>query len=173
MVITLTISLDEYLSHARERGQRWVIINEERRQVIIAQPNWETECYIQEIEGSPVFKLWRLSDWQFHKETNVELIKEQRVADDKETAANHNKLMAWCRMAQNTLITKTKMEPSVARRHVRCCINPIEWVKIDEFEDDKDIVSGEVTKSKETKLAEKIRFYYQLRTKLGWPFGEE
>ena len=180
--INITMSFDEYMSHARDRGQRFVTIDDNRRKAITSQVGWELECFIEEITpeheelarlNKPVFKLWRLRDWQFHKETNRELVKEQRIADDKETAANHNKLMAWCSMAQNELIKRGKIEPSLARKHVRCCINPIEWVKIDEFEDDKDIITGEVIKIKETKLAEKIRFYYQLRTKLNWPFGNE
>lgn len=172
MNITLTISLDEYLSHASNRGQRWVIIDETRRQSIISQANWELECHIQEIEDSSVFKLWRLSDWQFHKETNKELVAEKRIAEDKSAADNHRRLIEWRASAITALVTKGKMDSSTALTHVLNCIDPVGRLNIDDFEDDTDLLTSEVIKSKEKKLAEKVKFYFQLRTKLGWPFGD-
>jgi hypothetical protein len=181
--VMVTMSLDEYLSHARNRGQRFVTISDERRKEITSQHGWELECFVEEIAyereilerlNKPVFKLWRLGDWQFHKETNRELVKETKIANHKEASANHAKLIAWKQSAISTLLAKARgMSLQDATGHINNCIDPVGRLSPHDFKDDTNLLTGEILKSKESKMGEKIKFYYQLRTKLNYPFSND
>jgi hypothetical protein len=134
-MITITIPVDEYISLRQRIGHQFAVISEETRVLLTSQPGWENDIFIQEIEDSPVFKLWRLKDWQWHRETchSVEIKKEQNKEISEAAKAKFVKLEAWKRTCREKLRATGKCTPEKIEQLIRQAMDPKGSVKEKEF----------------------------------------
>ena len=92
----LTVSLDEWFLHTKQRGQRFSVMGLSHVKQIIEQHGWELEYFIEDLEGSPLIKrVWPLQDWLHHKAVNMVLVKETKLEVINEAREYHDSLVQW------------------------------------------------------------------------------
>ena len=96
MPVNITLTLNHYFTHTKQRGQRFSVISKDLAATITSQDNWEKECFIEELpDNDKIVRLWILEDWIFHKENNMELVAETKHDNLVNAAKYHNDLEAW------------------------------------------------------------------------------
>lgn len=137
MPINLTITLSEYFSHIRQRGQRFSIVSKERMDFITAQQDWEKECYFEEIGENPnIVRMWILEDWLQYKSTNMELVAEQRNESLVNAASYHRELEAWKQQVRVHLRKVGKLNEEQINKVINTAISPqIKQLTTDQKED--------------------------------------
>lgn len=124
-MIKLELTLSEYFSHTRQRGQRFSVVEKSRMELIIKQDGWEQECFFEEIEENPaIVRMWILSDWLQYKSTNMELVAETKLNDLTNAANYHRELETWKNQVRMHLRKAGKLNEEQISKVINKAVSP-------------------------------------------------
>lgn len=151
--LTITVSLDRWFHHSREKGQNYAVFGIELKQQILDQAGWEKEYYIeQRPDETMIFRLWPIDKWLFHKANNMELKRENNTANLKAAGAYHTAIEQWKLNLRKQL--RPKFQPSQIELFIKYTLDP----KV-EFVSNKEFLTEEQIRSKEN-------YQFQVRDKI-------
>src|ERR1041384_2784015 len=137
--LKLEITLDEYFNRFKSMGQDCIIVDQERKDIICAQPNWDKCIHFELIPSDTheeelarlkvyVYRMYRLEDWKHKVEIRPDLVTEHKQEKLAEAKKLHELNEAWKKETRAKLwkaLSKTGKQEQV-EKYLKLAMNPID-----------------------------------------------